>query len=169
MPKGKSKKGRKSERLEFRIGVKSIDPRILRGHDRADVATAAVKHFIRTGEETPGVKLVGRWRNPDNKNPLHKNWKTSEDDSQDLDGFYRTIVQRTHAKASRFKGFEPTMTPAEKRQAKRTFEERSVAAKKGVVTRKREAEATKRVAEMRKRAEAGRKAWKTRQRKARFL
>jgi hypothetical protein len=37
------------------------------------------------------VRLIARWRNPDNKNPLHANWKTTDDPGQSVEDFYTTL------------------------------------------------------------------------------
>jgi hypothetical protein len=51
----------------------------------------AASHFIQTGEQLEGVQLIGRWKNPENKQQRHQNWKTSDFDGQTLGGFFDTI------------------------------------------------------------------------------
>lgn len=89
-----SNKGYKSERLEFGFGFK-INSRM--HPDRStwpDLKTDAMAQFFATEGRGPferGVHIVARWRNPDNKNPRHVNWKTTDDSGQSLEDFYSTL------------------------------------------------------------------------------
>lgn len=57
-----------------------------------DAAIArAWAHYLRTGREIAGVKIIVRWRNPDNRNPAHADWKTSEDSGQSLFDVWKTL------------------------------------------------------------------------------
>ena len=95
-----SNKGYKSERLQYQLYF-FIDKEKLKLRGGMSVAVAseiavkeAKRHFLATGKSIAGVRIVARWRNPDNKNPLHANWKTSDDPGQSLEGFYKTITKR---------------------------------------------------------------------------
>jgi hypothetical protein len=103
MPRGKSgKRGSrgkskgKREPIRWELGA-SIDSKVwgvLNTEERRQLLHQAASHAIRTGEELPGVQLIGRWRNPENKNPLHSNWKSTQMDGQQLTGpkgFFATI------------------------------------------------------------------------------
>lgn len=83
------------ERLERKLVFRVSRELLQDGGNATEIAREARRYFVETGQETEGVHVIGMWRNPDNKNPLHSNWKTSDDDGQSLEGFYRTIVQRT--------------------------------------------------------------------------
>jgi colicin import membrane protein len=80
--------------LRYKL-VAQIDREVFgRGLTRAEqkeLRAAAVAHFLRYGEEMEGVHLIGSWKNPANRNPLHANWKSSDDDGQSLEGFFTTI------------------------------------------------------------------------------
>ena len=89
-----SNKGYRSERLDFQFFF-FLDPKKFKtAEDREEATKKARKHFLQTGKSIAGVRIVARWRNPDNKNPLHANWKTSDDPGQSLEGFYKTITKR---------------------------------------------------------------------------
>jgi hypothetical protein len=92
--KGKSRgksRGRKiSERLEWQISF-AIKKSLLKERSAAEIRREALEYFRDTGEELDGVKIRGKWRNPDNKNPKHRAWKFSDDGDQSLEGFFRTI------------------------------------------------------------------------------
>ena len=81
----------KSERLQYQLLFKA-DKKKFKTKDEAEYAIAkARKRFIDTGAETPGIKIIGRWRNPDNNNPVHADWKTTEDEGQSLYDFWKTL------------------------------------------------------------------------------
>ena len=89
-----SNKGYKSERLQFSL-LFHVSRKKFKTREEADRAvTQARQHFIATGRSIAGVKITARWRNPDNRNPLHANWKTTDDAGQSLHGFWKTITQR---------------------------------------------------------------------------
>ena len=101
MPKGaRGKRHRKpNERLEFTIGFR-IDRRKTAGASPAQLRRAmaqAKEAFLDDGDPDAldGIHVYGKWRNPDNKNPLHSNWKTSDDPGQSPSGFIKTIMERT--------------------------------------------------------------------------
>jgi hypothetical protein len=87
---------RKSERLEF--GLKwRVDRRKFEGEDVGAVVSRARKHFFDTGGEVlPGVQLEARWRNPDNRHPQHRAWKTARTPGE-VRQFYRTLHGRRGA------------------------------------------------------------------------
>jgi hypothetical protein len=87
--RGKSRgKRKKSERLEWKISYK-ISPALLRstGATPFQLRRQALLHFQATRRQMPGVHIVVKWRNPDNTNPRHSNWKSTEDANQELRGF----------------------------------------------------------------------------------
>lgn len=89
-----SNKGYKSERLQWQLAY-FIDRRKFKTREAADQAAKDAKaNFLATGRSIAGVRLVARWRNPDNRNPLHADWKTTDDTGQSLKGFWKTITQR---------------------------------------------------------------------------
>jgi len=93
MPRRGGKRGprkRKSERLEWKIRYR-FSPAALRGTNPEALKRKALKHFRDTGEQLKGTKIIIAWRNPDNKNPLHANWKTSEDAGQTLGAAFTTL------------------------------------------------------------------------------
>jgi hypothetical protein len=164
MPKGKRKKGRKSERLIYKLTARFRDPGLFAGQNLAVVASRAIRDYMATGEHTPGVQLIGWWRNPDNKNPLHSNWKRSADEGQSLEGFRKTILERVGAKASQFR-FESPSAAAVKNATEVAREKRSAAAKKGAQRRKYTAQVKAEGIAERKRSAAAKKGWKTRKAK----
>lgn len=89
----KGKKRKKSEPLEWQTKYK-IARRLLKDRSKEEVIADAIAYFLEEGEEMPGVHIIGRWRNPENKNPKHRNWKTSDDSGQSLQGYFDTIIQR---------------------------------------------------------------------------
>lgn len=81
----------KSERLQYQYQFR-VDKNMFPTADERDYAIEkAKKHFLETGREIAGVKIIVRWRNPDNKNPLHADWKTSEDRGQSLFDVWKTL------------------------------------------------------------------------------
>ncbi len=111
MAKRKPKK-RKSERLERRIRYR-ISPKLAAqwNGDLAGIRRAALQHFRSHGEEMKGVHIIQEWRNPDNKNPKHRAWKTSDDDGQTLEKAFATL----HGSMQTALDYEP----ARSRRAKR--------------------------------------------------
>ncbi len=85
-------KGRQyRERLQFQLRF-FVDPRKFTTPEARDAAVQKARaHFMRTGKELKGVRIEGRWRNPDNANPRHANWKTTNDSGQSLFEFWRTL------------------------------------------------------------------------------
>lgn len=81
-----------SERLQVQVAA-YVNRRIYKSDESAERARVkAMRQFLRTGEVTVrGVKIVARWRNPDNRNWRHKNWKTTEDSDQSLEEFWETM------------------------------------------------------------------------------
>jgi hypothetical protein len=80
-----------SEPLEYQVGV-YIDTEVYKTPEAQKKAyRRAMRHFLRTGEEINGVRIVARWRNPKNKNPLHSNWKKTTDEGQSLADFHYTL------------------------------------------------------------------------------
>jgi hypothetical protein len=139
-------KRRDNERLEYGVGAKADPSMFPAGTDLRYVADMARRKFYLTGEQTRGVHLIGRWRNPDKKfgNP---DWKTTEDEGQTLAEFRGTILNRIGAVA-------PTVSGG-----------RSEAARRGAATRKRKRAEKLALAE--KRSASARKGWTTRRRNAR--
>jgi hypothetical protein len=79
------------EPLEFQVGLYIDSKRFNTARSQEQARVRAMKHFLKTGEEIPGVKIVARWRNPENKNPAHANWKTTNDAGQSIGDFYKTL------------------------------------------------------------------------------
>jgi len=89
-----SNKGFKSERLETQARF-YVDPKKFKTpEEREDAIRRAKANFLRIGRSIQGVRIVYRWRNPDNKNPRHADWKYSDDPGQSLYDFYQTIAKR---------------------------------------------------------------------------
>lgn len=81
-------KRRKSEPLEYQLAY-VIDKK---KHGNYALAKArARRHFLQTGESIDGVHIIAKWRNPRNRNPIHANWKTTEDPGQSLQDFWTTL------------------------------------------------------------------------------
>jgi hypothetical protein len=182
MPKGKRGsrgKKRRSERLVYKQTARFRNPALFAGENLAEVAKHAWARYLETGEQTRGVELIGSWKNPNNKNPLHANWKRSTDRKQSLEGFRRTILDRVGAGAEQLNLFEAPTKKAVKAVTAAVAEKRSAAARRGAETRakkqaavalakakeheqrKRESPAGK------KRSAAAKKGWQTR--KARLV
>lgn len=91
MAKKKHGKKRKSELLQYQLRY-VIDRQKYGTKDKAlQAAARARKHFLKTGDEIDGVRIVARWRNPNNKTAEHANWKSTEDPGQSLSDFYKTM------------------------------------------------------------------------------
>jgi glucan biosynthesis protein len=94
-----SNKGYKSERLQYQLRFYVDFKKLKIAGDfpkevAAKIATEeARRRFIATGKSIPGVRIVVRWRNPDNRNPRHADWKTTEDPDQSLFGLWKTLGQ----------------------------------------------------------------------------
>jgi len=92
MPKGKRGKSRQyRERLQFQLRYMVDRDLYPTREDADDVIARAREYFLESGEELHGVKIEGRWRNPDNKNPKHANWKSTKDKGQSLFDFWKTL------------------------------------------------------------------------------
>lgn len=84
-----SNAGRPKETLEVRATWTRVPwPKRLSKRRRATllpkILAAAWDQFLATGELPEGFDLRLEWRNPDNRNPLHSDWKSSDDDDQSL-------------------------------------------------------------------------------------
>lgn len=89
-------KGRKKETLEVRAVWKTIPfPKRLSKRRRAELAPrlarAAWDMWLESGELPEGFELRVEWRNPDNRNPRHADWKSSDDGDQSLDAARDTL------------------------------------------------------------------------------
>lgn len=92
MPKGSRGKGPEyRERLEYQFRY-FISPKVYpTAEDRERAQKRAKKLFLESGQELKGVRIEVRWRNPDNKNERHANWKSSNDSDQSLKGVWQTL------------------------------------------------------------------------------
>jgi hypothetical protein len=104
MPRGKhGKRGtswEKTERLEWDLEAEFYGPYgggNLTKEEMIQLRDAAASYYLQHGTEMEGVHLIGIWRNPDNRNPLHANWKNSDEHIQGLGGFFETIIKQTGA------------------------------------------------------------------------
>lgn len=88
-----SNKGYKSERLQYQLRFYVSAKRFKTPEARDAAIKSARRLFLQTGRSIAGVRIVARWRNPDNKNPRHADWKTTEDPDQSLHGFWKTLGQ----------------------------------------------------------------------------
>lgn len=52
---------------------------------------AAWRQWLETGELPEGFDLRVEWRNPDNRNPIHADWKSSDDADQSLEEARNTL------------------------------------------------------------------------------
>jgi hypothetical protein len=86
----KTAAGRKPAALESQL-VFVIDKALLKKYTVPEIRQKALEYFDEHGEEMDGVHMIGRWRNPDDPNPRHANWKTSDDEDQSLEDFFATI------------------------------------------------------------------------------
>jgi hypothetical protein len=81
----------KPERLQTQLRFQ-VDRKKFKTREAADDAVKRARaHFMATGKSIAGVKIQGRWRNPDNRNPQHANWKTTDDPGQSLHGFWASL------------------------------------------------------------------------------
>lgn len=98
MPKGRrGPKKQFRERLQYQVKYQVSKRYAKTEEDAAELTGRAARHFLATGESIPGVRIVARWRNPDNKNPNHANWKTTSDPGQSLKDFWKTLHGRRGA------------------------------------------------------------------------
>lgn len=108
-----------SERLQYSFGY-VIDPRLWPDRDEAKAIARDI--FFRTegaGPYPKGIRLIARWRNPDNRNPRHANWKTTEDDGQNLIDFYFTLHgQRGALRAAAIQSRQDMKTVRQVRRAR---------------------------------------------------
>jgi hypothetical protein len=88
-----SNSGYKSERLQYQMRFYVDKQKFKTAEAQQNAVRVARKRFLETGRSTAGVRIVARWRNPDNKNPRHADWKTTEDSGQSLHGFWKTLGQ----------------------------------------------------------------------------
>jgi hypothetical protein len=135
--RGKSKGKRKSESLQWKVKYR-FTARYLRetGQTPAEARIAALKYFEENGEELPGTHIIVSWRNKNNKNPLHANWKTSDDQGQSLGGpkgafatLHGSMNRALHTPFREVSGTTPPAAPGPGRAARETFETRSNAMK----------------------------------------
>jgi hypothetical protein len=100
------RKPKKSEVLQYQVAAYVNARRYKTPEARERARDKAMRQFLRTGRQTvPGVKLVARWRNPDNRNWRHANWKTTEQPGQSLYDFWGTLHGQRgalHALAERY-------------------------------------------------------------------
>lgn len=90
--KKRSKKARgESERLEYKFRYIIDKARFKTQDDARRAVQMARDQFLADGSEIDGVHVIASWRNPDNRNPLHANWKTSEDQGQSLEDVFKTL------------------------------------------------------------------------------
>jgi hypothetical protein len=86
-------------------------------------------HFYATGEELLGTHMIIEWRNKNNKNPLHANWKTSDDPGQSLGG-PKGAFATLHGSMQRALDFEPEDIPVVKKRGPVVSTEKRSAAMK---------------------------------------
>jgi hypothetical protein len=87
-----SNKGRPKERLDVRARFTRLS--IPGGGSPAfarRLAGALWTQWLATGDLPRGVELDVEWRNPNNKNPRHANWKSSTDSDQSLEAARDTL------------------------------------------------------------------------------
>jgi len=88
------KKKRVNERLQYQLKF-VVDPSLYRtDKERRGAIVRARQMFALSGRSIHGVKIEARWRNPDNPNPRHANWKSTTDRDQSLYGFWLTIAKK---------------------------------------------------------------------------
>lgn len=88
--RGKSRGRKIGERLEWQISF-GFSKKLLKDHTPTELRRQALEYWEENEAVMPGVKIVGKWRNPNNKNPRHAAWKYSTDSDQSLEGFFTTI------------------------------------------------------------------------------
>lgn len=96
-----------SERLEAQLKFFVSRSMYPTAKERDEAIAEARAHFIETGEEIPGVRIVGRFRNPDRRNPVRAQWKTTEDPGQSLQDFYKTLNVGTSSLGDRLGSVSP--------------------------------------------------------------
>lgn len=87
MSGGRQYRERLQYQLTFIVSRKAAATR----EEAEELKARARKHFLRTGKEMQGVTIKARWRNPDNRNEQHANWKTTDDPGQSLYEFWRSL------------------------------------------------------------------------------
>ena len=88
MPKGK---GSYSERLQYQLKFQISRTHAKTAAQAEALKKRAAKQFLKDGSTIDGVKITARWRNPDNKNIRHANWKSTDDPGQSLADFFQTL------------------------------------------------------------------------------
>jgi hypothetical protein len=86
--------GRRSERLQVQFQFR-VDKSAFASRSEAEAAIKRAKEEMVIGADpdaVPGVHVIIRWRNPDNQNPKHADWKTSDDAGQSPEGAVRTLA-----------------------------------------------------------------------------
>lgn len=79
------------ERLQYQLRF-FVDAKVFKTKEAADDAVRRAKeYFYRTGKELKGVRIEGRFRNPDREGVHAARWKTTNDPGQSLDEFWRTL------------------------------------------------------------------------------
>lgn len=101
VPKGKRGPRGSSERLETQLKFFVDKARFRTKAEALAAVRQARERFVESGEETPGVRIVGRWRNPDNAKGIHARWKTTEDPGYSLAGMAATLRGALRAAADR--------------------------------------------------------------------
>jgi hypothetical protein len=88
-------KGRQfRERLQYQLRY-IVDRVMFPAREEADKAVERAKRqFQQTGRSIPGVKIEARWRNPDNRQRRHQEWKSTTDSDQSLVGFWVSIGKK---------------------------------------------------------------------------
>jgi hypothetical protein len=90
--KARGKSRGKGERLQRKIKYRVSEAYLKRtGQTPAEARIAMLEFFELTGDQLPGTQIVVSWRNPDNKNLNHANWKSSETSGQSLAGAFATL------------------------------------------------------------------------------
>lgn len=87
----KKPKKRKSELLQYKFKYQIDKRRFPTPDDARRAVQLARDQFLIDGSEIPGVHVIASWRNPNNQNPEHANWKTSDDVGQSLSEVHRTL------------------------------------------------------------------------------
>jgi hypothetical protein len=104
--RGKSRGRHISERLEWQISF-GFSKRLLAKNTPAELRRQALEYWEEYEEVMPGVKIIGKWRNPNNKNPRHAAWKYSTDSDQSIEGFFTTIRPALRKALARSRGPVP--------------------------------------------------------------
>lgn len=91
MPKGKRGSHGKPDPLEWQLVFSATDNRFKTREEFVAATRAARALFLKTGEESPGVHVTVRWRNPESESDYSRIWKTSDDSDQNLDDAFTTL------------------------------------------------------------------------------